>query len=270
MLLPSFDLTLWTNDPQLASRADKGGVSRIGLDLETLGKEKRQKGMNTWISSHHVSQLLAIKKNLSRAQLFARCNPLGNHSQKEVDELLEVGTEIIMLPNFKTAKEVSSMLDLINGRAKLIPLVERIEAVYNMENIVKLNIEEIHIGLNDLSLDLREKNRLALLSKPIIDEISNIAITAKLKLGIGGVARANDEFLPVPSNLVYARLAQLKATGALISRSFEIDKLSAKQIAEEIKKTRAQIHYWKQSSNKELKKMLNLLEKTTTGNLQST
>ncbi|ELS00690.1 HpcH/HpaI aldolase/citrate lyase family protein [Xenococcus sp. PCC 7305] len=263
MLIPNFDLTLWTNDPQLASRAEKGGVSRIGLDLETLGKEKRQAGMNTWISCHHLSQLPVIKKKLSRAKLFARCNPLGNHSHKEVETLLAAGTEIIMLPNFKTAKEVSSMLDLINGRAQLIPLVERSEAVYNLEDIVKLNIEEIHIGLNDLSIDLQEKNRLALLSKPIMDQISNIVITAKLKLGIGGVARANDESLPVPSNLIYARLAQLKATGALISRSFNIDKLSTKEIAEEIKKTREHIHYWRQSSVIELNEALNMLKKST-------
>ena len=36
-----------TNNPQIAKIADDTGVDRIWIDLEQLGKEERQKGMNT-------------------------------------------------------------------------------------------------------------------------------------------------------------------------------------------------------------------------------
>ena len=49
----NFALTLFTNDVELARRADVAGVNRIGLDLEVLGKAKRQQHLNTWISHIH-------------------------------------------------------------------------------------------------------------------------------------------------------------------------------------------------------------------------
>lgn len=36
-----------TNDPDVAMIAQKAGIDRIWVDLETLGKEERQKGFNT-------------------------------------------------------------------------------------------------------------------------------------------------------------------------------------------------------------------------------
>ena len=49
-----------TNNPDVALIAEKYGVNRIWIDLETLGKEERQKGMNTVKSKHTVGD---IKKN---------------------------------------------------------------------------------------------------------------------------------------------------------------------------------------------------------------
>ena len=40
-------LTLWTNDPALARRADDAGIDRVGIDLDRLGKAERQQGLNT-------------------------------------------------------------------------------------------------------------------------------------------------------------------------------------------------------------------------------
>lgn len=42
-----------TNDPAVALIAEKNGVDRIWVDLETLGKEQRQKGLNS-VKSHHT------------------------------------------------------------------------------------------------------------------------------------------------------------------------------------------------------------------------
>ena len=36
-----------TNNPDVALIAEKYGVERVWVDLEVLGKEERQKGMNT-------------------------------------------------------------------------------------------------------------------------------------------------------------------------------------------------------------------------------
>ena len=54
-----------TNRPDVALVAEKYGVDRIWIDLEMLGKEERQKGMNTVKSNHTVDDVRRIKPLLS-------------------------------------------------------------------------------------------------------------------------------------------------------------------------------------------------------------
>ena len=49
-----------TNSPEIALIAQANGVKRIWVDLETLGKEERQKGRNTVKSNHTVEDVRAI------------------------------------------------------------------------------------------------------------------------------------------------------------------------------------------------------------------
>ena len=64
-----------TNIPQVALIAEKNGVDRIWIDLETLGKEERQKGMNTVKSKHSIEDIKKIKSVLSKSDLMVRINP---------------------------------------------------------------------------------------------------------------------------------------------------------------------------------------------------
>ena len=42
-----------TNDPEIAQIAQDAETDRIFVDMEYIGKEKRQKGMNT-VKNHHT------------------------------------------------------------------------------------------------------------------------------------------------------------------------------------------------------------------------
>lgn len=241
-----FNLTLWTNRPEVARLADEAGITRIGLDLERLGKEKRQKNKGTWISPHTEDQLPAIKEVIHQAAFFVRCNPYGPHSAAEIGRLLAAGVEIIMLPNFSGAAEVESIAQLIDGRAQLIPLIERYAATDEIDELLQIpEIGEFHVGLNDLSFDLKLKNRLALLHHPILETLSGKICTAGRKIGIGGIARPTDHTLPVPTDLVYARLAALNASGALISRSFGLEHFSVAALKAEIELLFNRLEYWR-------------------------
>jgi len=50
--------------------------------------------------------------------------------------------------------------------------------------------------------------------------LCDVVRAAGLRLGVGGIGRAGDNELPIPSDLVSAQLPRLGATAALISRSF--------------------------------------------------
>ena len=73
----AFVLTLWTNDPALAARADAAGVDRVGVDLERLGKAERQRGpRHLDLAAHDWTISARVGAALARADLFARLDPL--------------------------------------------------------------------------------------------------------------------------------------------------------------------------------------------------
>ena len=71
----SLKLMYITNRVDVALIAEKYGVDRIWVDLETLGKEERQKNMNTVKSNHCVEDIRTIKPYLSQSEMLVRVNP---------------------------------------------------------------------------------------------------------------------------------------------------------------------------------------------------
>ena len=91
-----------TNRPDVAIIAEKYGVDRIWIDLERLGKEERQKQMNTVKSQHSISDISAIKPLLTKAELMVRINPWNENSPQEIESVIEAGSDVIMLPYWKS------------------------------------------------------------------------------------------------------------------------------------------------------------------------
>jgi citrate lyase beta subunit len=241
----SFTLTLWTDDPVLAAEADAAGVDRIGLDLDVLGKAVRQRGRATWISPHRLEAVEQVGAALRRAALFARTNPLHDGTAAEVEHLLAGGARVLMLPMFRTPEELKRFLALVGGRAAVVPLVETADAAARVDELLAIDgVDELHVGLNDLSLELGLRNRFALLVSPLLEHVAECAAAAGVPWGCGGIGRAGDEGLPIPAELVYARLAALGASGALLARSFA----SAAGLAFDVRRARARLASWRTAS----------------------
>ena len=217
----SFVLTLWTDDPEQARRADAAGVERIGVDLERLGKHERQRGLGTWISPHTIADAARVGESLDRAELFARVDPLNPSSEAQVDTLLACGTGVLMLPMVMHVEEAEAFADLVAGRARIVLLVEHIDALRRVRELASVDgVDEIHVGLNDLALSLGVPNRwLALAGDLALDAGRAVRETGK-RFGLGAIGLAGDTALPVPADLVYAEYARTGATAALLSRSF--------------------------------------------------
>ena len=73
-----------TNDSAVALIAEKNGVDRIWVDLETLGKEQRQKGLNSVKSHHTIEDIRVISPLLTKAEMLVRVNPINPESKKEI------------------------------------------------------------------------------------------------------------------------------------------------------------------------------------------
>lgn len=214
-----------TNRPEVAAIAENAGVDRIFVDMEYIGKSIRQGGMDTVQSHHTLDDVKSISKVLSKSELLVRVNPIHKaaadytSSKEEIDGAIKSGAQILMLPYFKTVSEVKEFVDTVDGRAKVMPLVETPEAAKRIEEIVKIDgIDELFIGLNDLSLGYGKKFMFELLSDGTIDRLTDVIKAQGIPFGFGGLASLNGGLLP--GSMVLKEHYRLKSSSVILSRSF--------------------------------------------------
>lgn len=208
-----------TNRPEIATIATEAGVDRIFVDLETIGKAERQKGMDTVQSNHTINDIGRIKAILKKGELLVRSNPIHNNSNDEIKSIIDNGADVVMLPFFKTVNEAAKFIDLINGKAKVNLLIETAEAVSLLDSILDLEgIDEIHIGLNDLHLAYKMKFMFELLTDGTVEKISKKVLAKKIKFGFGGIAKLGHGI--IPAEMIIKEHYRLGSTCAILSRSF--------------------------------------------------
>jgi len=183
---------------------------------------------------------------LDRARPFARVNPLHRGSAAELEQVLAAGAEVVMLPMVASRSEAADFAGFVNGRAIVIALIERREALADLPGIVETDgVDEIHIGLNDLALSLGLPNRWATLAGNLLAEACTCAHAAGRAFGFGGIGHALDRSLPIPSDLVYAEYARTGATRALLARSFGVDRQS---LATELTRALRRLDEWRHAA----------------------
>ena len=214
-----------TNRPEIARIVENAGVERIFIDMEYIGKTDRQGGMDTVQCHHTIEDIRAIKKALTKSKIMTRCNPIHEatseycSSKEEIDAAIEAGADILMLPYFKTAKEVQEFVRLVDGRAKTLPLIETPEAVVCIDEILEIDsIDEIFVGLNDLSLGYGMKFMFQLLVDGTVERLCEKFKAKGIPYGFGGIAALGKGMLQ--SERVIAEHYRLGSTCAILSRSF--------------------------------------------------
>jgi hypothetical protein len=249
----SFVLTLFTNNPDLARLADTAGINRIGLDLEKFGKHRRQAHLHAWISDHTLEQIHPLRRVIRRGQLFARVNPIHVDSRSEIEYLIQSGVHGLMLPMFQTHDEVLEFIQIVHGRAQVSLLLETAAAARQIGGLVRVRgIDEIHVGLNDLHLDLKLKNHFELLTSPLMEHLSRTIRAAGIAFGFGGIARTLDTTLPISPDLVYAQYPRLGGDRALVARAFMAPDYKKLDLVREVELTRARLDWWQQRTHQEL------------------
>jgi 2-keto-3-deoxy-L-rhamnonate aldolase RhmA len=208
-----------TNNTKIAQIADRAGVDRVWVDLETLGKEERQAGMNTVKSKHSIEDICRIKPLLKNAKMMVRVNPLNPNSEDEINKVVEAGADYIMLPMYRDKEDVETFLKLVDARAKTMLLLETIDAQKNLDEYIDLpGIDEIHIGLNDLHLQYKLDFMFELLANGTVASITEKIKAKGIRFGFGGFARVGYGILPAEMILTdhYALGSQM----AILSRGF--------------------------------------------------
>lgn len=214
-----------TKRPEIAQLAEEAGVDWIFVDMEFIGKDHRQGGMDTVQNHHTVEDVANIKSSLFRSKVLVRVNPIHDNiedypsSKEEVNAVINAGADIVMLPFFKTVEEVKQFVKIVDGRAKVCLLVETPEAATLLEKIVEVpGIDMIHFGLNDMHLALGMKFMFQLLADGSVDKWTNIVGRKGIKYGFGGLASLNGG--AVPGHMILKEHYRLGSQMVILSRAF--------------------------------------------------
>ena len=223
-----------TKSPEIAQIAEKAGVNWIFVDMEFLGKDNRQGGMDTVQNHHTVEDVVNVKTALSSAKVLVRVNPIhdkiGDYpsSNDEVNAVIGAGADVVMLPFFKTLQEVEQFVKIVDGRAKVCLLLETPEAASLLESIVDVpGIDMIHFGLNDMHLALGMKFMFQLLADGSVEKWTNIVGRKGIKYGFGGLASLDGG--AVPGRMILKEHYRLGSQMVILSRAFcNTDKITDK------------------------------------------
>ena len=214
-----------TNKPEVAKIAESVGIDWIFIDMEFIGKDSRQGGLDTVQNHHTVEDVKNIRKAITKAKLLVRVNPiheaLPNYpsSKDEIDATIAAGADILMLPFFKTVEEVETFIRLVDGRAKTLLLMETVEAANLIDEILEVpGIDMIHLGLNDMHLELGMKFMFELLANGTVEKLGGKIMAKGIPFGFGGIATLDGGSLP--GSMVLKEHVRLGSSMVIVSRSF--------------------------------------------------
>lgn len=208
------------NDPRVARIAVDAGVDRIFIDMEVLGKAERQGHVDS-VKSHHVPEdIRRVRAAIGDcAEILARVNPRNPNTQAEIDAAIANGADIVMLPMWKTARDVQAFLACVGGRARTMPLLETREAAAALPEALRVgDVDEWFIGLNDLHLSYGRKFMFELLADGTVDHLCAQMRSSGASYGFGGVARPGTGTLPAES--ILGEHYRLGSQSVILSRSF--------------------------------------------------
>lgn len=221
-----------TKRPEIAQIAENAGVDWIFVDMEFIGKDIRQGGLDTVQNHHTIQDVENICNAVNKAKVIVRVNPihdeLSNYcsSEMEIDSVVKAGANIVMLPYFKTKEEVKTFLKNVKSSAtkysrdvKTCLLVETAEAAVLLDSILELKgIDMIHLGLNDLHLALGMKFMFELLADGTVDRLAAKIKAKGIPFGFGGIATLNGG--AVPGSMILKEHYRLGSSMVIVSRSF--------------------------------------------------
>ncbi len=249
------EFSLITGNLEFASAAESLGIDRILLDLETKGKAARQAGGGLFLSNHTIDLVPRMRSILSKAALVVRINPVDQESREEIDEVIGGGAHFLMLPYFHSASEVRQFVELVDGRAKTILLIETRGAVENLREILEVEgVDELHLGLNDLTISFGRRVMLEVICDGVVDQILEVIRPRGLPFGIGGIGRLSRQDLPVNPERVLADHVRVGATRGWLGRSFRLDmeaRMDTGELAHEVALLRESILRWRSASEAE-------------------
>lgn len=205
------------NNSERARKFEELGIDTIFVDLEILGKQERQRNIDSVKSKHRISDIKEIKLAVKKAEILVRIDPVNSETKSQIDEVIKAGADVIMLPFFKTYAEVEFFFKCIDGRIRTKLLFEHIDSLVLIELIHKnFGVNEVYFGLNDLSLSLGYNFMFRVLTDNVLDAAVKYCKKNNISFGIGGIGKYHEA--EIPGKIILQEYIRLGATSTIVSR----------------------------------------------------
>lgn len=102
-----------------------------------------------------------------------------------------------------------------------------------------------------MHLDIGLKSHFELLRSRFMTTLSDIVHNADIPFGFGSVGQVKDARLPIPSDLIYAQYARLRADRALVSRVFTSPDYTQLDLTREVAAFQDRMDEWKECTQQD-------------------
>lgn len=218
--MSKFNLMILASTPEDALSAQNAGVDRVFYDLEYIGKAERQRGRDTVKYHNDIEQIPALREVVTTSSLLVRTNPIHAYTAAEVEKAIQYGADYLMLPMTMDKHDVETYVNLVNGRAKVIIMIETAASMTRLDEILEVpGVDELFIGLNDLHISLGLNFLFEPLAGGLVDFIAKKCQTKGMPFGFGGIARIGDGILP--ADMILGEHVRLGSSSVILSRTFK-------------------------------------------------
>lgn len=231
-----FEFLLFATHSQFIQRAVAAGVDGVIVDWEFMGKQARQAGADTEINKHTLADLQRVRA-CTDAHVLCRINRVGPTTEEELELAIGAGADEILLPMVEGPREVELVLDLVRGRCGVGILVETIPALSALEDLGRLPLSRVYLGLNDLGIARKTPNIFTAVADGTLEEVRRHF--RRIPFGFGGVTCPEAGF-PIPCRLLIGELARLACDFTFLRRSFWAD-MRERDMTIEVPRIRAAI-----------------------------
>jgi len=216
--LDRFSLTVFSTQPDFIRRAVAAGVDEIIVDWENRGKQDRQAFADTEINHDTLDDLRRVRA-CTDARVICRVNPFDGITPDEVEQAVGAGADEILLPMVRSLQEVAAVLSCVNGRCGVGILIETVDAVRRVEELARLPLSRVYVGLNDLAIERSTPNIFTALADGTVERIRR---SCRAPFGFGGLTLP-ERGHPIPCRLLIGEMARLNTDFSFLRRSFYRD-----------------------------------------------
>lgn len=213
------ELLLFSTHPSLIEEADRAGIDGFIIDWEDRNRFQRNHDQHDLQGPDSLKDLAQVS-SITNKPIWCRINQFGDWTEKEIEQAISHGADLLLLPMVRSISEAKQFLELVNQRTQTGILVETTEACELATKLADLTLDRVYVGLFDLSISRGNNNLFSPLADGTVEQLREAF--RDTRFGVGGLTTV-DGGSPIPCRELMAELARIGCDFTFLRNSFKRD-----------------------------------------------